>query len=79
MHIEHKNITIDELTQGYADNNEKGVVAYGGLLNVRPPFQREFVYNEKQRNEVIYTVLKGFPLNVMYWATADDGTFELMD
>ncbi|MFA9485454.1 MULTISPECIES: HNH endonuclease family protein [unclassified Moraxella] len=79
MHIEHKNITIGELTQGYADNNEQGVVAYGGLLNVRPPFQREFVYNQKQRNEVIYTVLKGFPLNVMYWATTDDGQFELMD
>lgn len=79
MQITHKNITIGELTAGYQDSGDNGVVAYDGLLNVRPPFQREFVYNKDQREAVIHTVLKGFPLNIMYWATCDDGKFELMD
>lgn len=46
---------------------------------MRPPYQREFVYKDKQRDAVIDTVLKGFPLNVMYWAVRDDGTFEIVD
>ena len=79
MEIEHTEITIRELTQGYADNEEKGVVAYGGKLDVRPPYQREFVYKEKQRDAVIDSVVQGFPLNVMYWAKRDDGTFEVID
>ena len=34
---------------------------------------------EKERNAVIHTVEQGFPLNVMYWATRDNGTFEIID
>lgn len=48
-------------------------------MNIRPAFQREFVYNETQRNEVINTVMKNFPLNVMYWIRSDDGNFEMLD
>ena len=68
MKIELHKITVRELTQGYVDNNENGVRAFGGKLDVRPPFQREFVYKEKQRDAVIDTLTQGFPLNVMYWA-----------
>ena len=68
MNIELHKITVRELTQGYVDNNENGVRAYGGRLDVRPPYQREFVYKEKQRDAVIDTLTQGFPLNVMYWA-----------
>jgi len=78
MKIELKGITICELTNGYEDKAENGVRGYSGLLNIRPAFQREFIYKEKQRNEVINTVRKDFPLNTMYWAVAGDG-FELMD
>jgi hypothetical protein len=73
-----ENISVRDLTNGYADKADAGVVGYGGRLNIRPAFQREFIYKEKQRNEVIHTVRKGFPLNTMYWAVAGDG-FELMD
>ena len=52
---------------------------YGGKLNIRPAFQREFVYKEKQRNAVIETVIKGFPLNVMYWVEDENGNYELLD
>ncbi|MCR5497836.1 MAG: DUF262 domain-containing protein [Paludibacteraceae bacterium] len=79
MEIKLHKITVRDLTAGYADNAEQGVKAYGGKLDVRPPYQREFVYGDKQRAAVIDTLTQGFPLNVMYWATRDDGTFEIID
>ena len=79
MKIELLEVTIRDLTEGYKDSFEEGVKAYGGKLDVRPPYQREFVYKDKQRDAVIETVMKGFPLNVMYWATRADGTFEVID
>ena len=79
MNIELKKITIRELTEGYEDNDENGVVGYGGKLDIRPPYQREFVYKDKQRDAVIDTITKDFPLNVMYWAVREDGNFEVID
>ncbi len=79
MKIELKEITIRELTAGYKDNAESGVVGFGGRLDIRPPYQREFIYKDKQRDAVINTVRKDFPLNVMYWAVRDDGNFEIID
>jgi hypothetical protein len=78
MKIVLKNITVRQVVNGYDDRGENGVVGYGGKLNIRPAFQREFIYKEKQRNEVINTVRRNFPLNTMYWAVAGNG-FELMD
>ena len=79
MEIKLQKITVRELTAGYQDNEENGVVAYGGKLDVRPPYQREFVYKDNQRNAVIDTLRQNFPLNVMYWAVRSDGTFEIID
>jgi hypothetical protein len=79
MKIELHRITVRELVDGYVDDEEAGVRGYGGKLDIRPAYQRNFVYKEKERNAVISTVMKGFPLNVMYWAKNPDGTFEVMD
>ena len=79
MKIELRNIKVKDLCEGYKDDAENGVVGYGGKLDIRPPFQREFVYKEEQRNAVIDTIFKGFPLNVMYWAVRADGTYEIID
>lgn len=79
MKIELKPIKLKDLFQEYKDDAEEGVVAYGGLLDVRPKYQREFVYKDEQRDAVIDTVRKGFPLNVMYWVKKDDGGFEVLD
>lgn len=68
MNITQINVTVADLTAGYVDNEEQGVRGYGGRLNIRPPYQREFIYNGKQREDVLQTVLRGFPLNVMYWS-----------
>ncbi|MEG1371813.1 MAG: HNH endonuclease, partial [Mucinivorans sp.] len=66
MKIELKEITIRELVDNYDDKGLEGVVGYGGRLDIRPAYQREFIYDDKQRNAVIDTVMKNFPLNVMY-------------
>jgi len=78
MDIEPKNITVGELVDSYQDNQEAGVVGFGGKLNIRPPYQREFVYKDKQREAVIDSITRAFPLNTMYWAVTPDG-FEIID
>ena len=79
MKIELKEITIRELSSGYQDNAEKGVIGFDGKLDIRPSYQREFIYKDKQRDAVIDTITKNFPLNVMYWAVREDGDFEVID
>ena len=79
MNIKLNEITVKEVAEKYSDNAENGVTGYNGRLNIRPAYQREFIYKEKQRDEVIRTVIKGFPLNVMYWVKSDDGNFEVLD
>lgn len=79
MKIELKEVTVSELAAGYLDNDEGGVVGYGGQLDIRPAYQREFIYKDKQRDAVINTIRKDFPLNVMYWAVREDGGFEVID
>lgn len=79
MKIELQEVTVAQLADGYDDNEELGVQAYSGKLDVRPPYQREFVYGAGQRDAVVHTVTRGFPLNVMYWAVREDGHFEVID
>ncbi|MFZ5365151.1 MAG: HNH endonuclease family protein [Patescibacteria group bacterium] len=79
MKIELHQIPIGKVIAGYKDSAEEGVVAYDGKLDIRPKYQREFVYNEKQRNAVIETVKQNFPLNVMYWMVREDGGYEMLD
>ncbi len=79
MKIELHEISIADIAKNYIDNAEEGVVGYGGKLNIRPKYQREFVYDEKKRNAVIDTIMKGFPLNVMYWVADMGGAFEVLD
>jgi len=79
MDITLKPVTIRDVVAGYEDNGQGGVVALGGKLNVRPAYQREFVYDDDQRAAVMKTIRKRFPLNVMYWADNGDGTYEVLD
>lgn len=79
MKVKQETITVSDLTNGYVDNNEEGVRGFGGRLDIRPPYQREFIYKDAQRDEVIRTATKEFPLNSMYWAVREDGDFEIID
>ena len=82
MTIKQIEVTVGEITQGYVNNDEQGVRGYGGRLDIRPPYQREFIYNEREQQAVITTVLHGYPLNVMYWVRRGDDAecpYEVMD
>ncbi|PMR76060.1 HNH endonuclease family protein [Billgrantia endophytica] len=79
MKIELKEVTIRDVAEDFVDNDEQGVTGYKGKLNIRPKYQREFVYDEKKRGAVLDTIRRGFPLNVIYWALNEDGTYEVLD
>jgi hypothetical protein len=79
MKIKLHEISVREVAEKYVDNAEEGVVGYNGRLNIRPKYQREFVYDDKKRDAVMDTIRKEFPLNVMYWVKNEDGTFEVLD
>ncbi len=82
MTIEERKIKVGDIVRGYVNNDEQGVRGYDGLLDIRPPYQREFIYNEKEQRAVINTVLNGYPLNTMYWVRRSDDAecpYEVMD
>lgn len=79
MKIEERKVTIRELSNSYHDDGDGGVYALGGKLTVRPAYQREFVYKDKQRDAVIESINQGYPLNVMYWAKSEDDEYEVLD
>ncbi len=82
MTIKRTEVTVGEITRGYINNDEQGVRGYNGRLDIRPPYQREFIYSEKEQQAVINTVLHGYPLNVMYWVKRSDDAecpYEVMD
>ena len=91
MKITPTEIKLRDLFDGYKNDDENGVVGYHGRLDIRPKYQREFIYKDKQQIAVIETIKNGFPLNTMYWAAARDqngnkildingnDTYELMD
>jgi hypothetical protein len=79
MKIELREILVRDLANGYEDNAEEGVFGYGGKLDIRPPYQREFIYKDKQRDAVIDTITKNFPLNTIYWSVRKDGNYEIID
>ncbi|EPI56805.1 HNH endonuclease family protein [Gardnerella vaginalis] len=79
MQIEQRKVTVREVTEGYFNDAEEGVTGYDDRLDIRPKYQREFVYKDNQRDEVIRTVMRGLPLNVMYWCRTGQDTYEVLD
>ncbi|MGL4617181.1 MAG: HNH endonuclease family protein [Mycoplasmoidaceae bacterium] len=87
MKIELKNIKIREVFEGYKNvkfdskinKPDVGVVGYGGKLNIRPAYQREFIYDSERQKAVINSVKKGFPLNTIYWVDNENDTYEVLD
>jgi hypothetical protein len=59
-------LTIRDLVDSFTEDTKTGkVTGFGGKLDIRPPYQREFVYEMDKQKAVIKTVLAGYPLNVM--------------
>ena len=79
MKITKKQIKIKDIFNGYEDKKEEGVYGFGGLLSIRPAYQREFVYDPDKQKAVINTIRKNLPLGVIYWGANEDGTFDVID
>lgn len=79
MKITEQMITVRDLCENYSDDGDNGVYGYNNRLTIRPAYQREYIYKDKQRNAVIETVRKGFPLNIMYWSKTDVDKYEVLD
>lgn len=86
MDIEQINIKVRDVFNGFIDKDDDGVFGYRGKLAIRPPYQREFVYDDVQSESVLHTVINGYPLNVMYWVQTkgnkfddDNAEFEVLD
>ena len=79
MEITRKIIPIRDIVSGYVDKGNDGVEGFGGNLDIRPPYQREFVYDRPKQIAVIDSVLSKFPLSIMYWVDHENGRFEVLD
>ena len=79
LQVNQMKVSIKDLFAGYCDDGESGCSAYSGLLNVRPAYQREFVYSEEQSKLVIDSIINGLPINVFYWGKATLESYELID
>jgi len=79
MKITQKKVSVKDLTENYINTNEDGCWGLNKTLNIRPAYQREFVYKDAQRDAVIRSVRANFPLNTFYWSKNADGTYEVLD
>ena len=84
MQIDQLHVTVGDVCEGYFNDAVVGVVGYDERLVIRHSYLREFIYKDgHQRNEVIRTVLRGLPLNVMYACASREKTdpdgYEVLD
>lgn len=79
MKVTQKTIKVKDLVEDFEDIGDDGVYGYGGVLNIRPQYQREFVYKDKQRAAVIQSILSDLPINVMYWSKIGENKYEVLD
>jgi len=78
MQITHTVIPVRDLFRGYVNKLGEGVTAMDGTLTIRPPYQREFIYDVKRQQAVLESVMAGFPLNSIYFAKSPEG-WEVLD
>lgn len=72
-------IKVRDLVKGYSSSEENGVRGYDGKLNIRPPYQREFIYDDRKQKAVIDTILNNCCLGYFHWSDNGDGTYEVLD
>lgn len=86
MKTELKTYTIREITKDFQYNEleGKGLYGLGGKLVIQPEYQRNYIYNDGKKDvAVIDSVLKGYPLGLIYFAvgkdTAGNDNLEVLD
>jgi hypothetical protein len=82
MKTELKKYTVSEICEGFEYNVLEGRGLYGlsGTLTIQPEYQRNYIYEEKNRDTgVVDSLLKGYPLGLLYFNKVNEGKFEVLD
>ena len=82
MQTELKKYTVKDMCKGFVYNELEGKGLYGldGALTIQPEYQRNYIYSELGRDVgVIESVLKGYPLGLIYFNKLPDNKFEVLD
>lgn len=75
-------ITVEEICKGFVYNKEeaKGLFGWNGRLVIQPEYQRNYIYADgKHDTAVIYSVLKGYPLGLLYFNKVGEDKYEILD
>lgn len=75
-------ITIAQLCEGFQYNELEGKDLFGlnGKLTIQPEYQRNYIYADGKKDvAVIQSILKGYPLGLIYFNQTGDETFEVLD
>lgn len=76
------NITVRDICDGFTYNEleGKGLFGLSGRLTIQPEYQRNYIYADGKRDvAVIESILKGYPLGLIYFNTVSPDTFEVLD
>ena len=74
--------TIEQICEGFQYNEleAKGLLGLNGTLTIQPEYQRHYIYNDGKKDvSVIDSVLKGYPLGLIYFNKRRDGGLEVLD
>ena len=74
--------SIEQICDGFEYNEleEKGLYGLAGKLTIQPEYQRSYIYTEKDRDvAVIDSVLRGYPLGLIYFCKTRSGQLEVLD
>ena len=75
-------ITIEDICKGFIyDKSEgKGLFGLSGKLTIQPEYQRNYIYADGKKDvAVIESILKGYPLGLIYFNKLNDKAFEVLD
>lgn len=78
----HTDWTVGNICDGfiYDKNENKGLFGLGGKLIVQPEYQRNYIYGDGKKDvAVVESLLKGYPLGLIYFVKNSDGMYEVLD
>ena len=84
MKAERKIYTVEEICKGFTYNEAEGKGLFGlsGKLTIQPEYQRNYLYAEQngaREIAVIESVLKGYPIGLLYFNRVDENHLEVLD
>lgn len=78
----HTDWTVGDICKGfiYDKNENKGLFGLSGKLIVQPEYQRNYIYGDGKKDvAVVESLLKGYPIGLLYFVLNDDGMYEVLD